>query len=292
MIPQDVLNGIQKALTSIHGHATDISSHRSLGGGCINEAARIQVGNRSYFVKWNLARRYPNMFGAEAIGLKMLEDTGEIQVPGVVCAGEEGNYQFLLLEFIDRAVEVESFWQDFGASLARLHRNTHSSFGASHNNYIGSLPQSNAFTTSWVEFFVSQRLEPQIRMAVDSGSCDRMLMVHFQAFFNRIEEIFPDEPPALLHGDLWSGNFMTGSRGKACIFDPAVYYGHREMDIAMTTLFGGFANEFYNSYNNEYRMEAGWEKRLPFCNLYPLLVHVNLFGGGYLSQVNSILRQF
>jgi len=129
-------------------------------------------------------------------------------------------------------------------------------------------------------------------MAVGSGRLNTSLSKSFARFCNQVESIFPKEEPSLLHGDLWSGNFMVNNEGNACIYDPAVYYGHREMDIGMSKLFGGFDKAFYLAYNQEYPMEKGWERRVEYCNLYPLLVHVNLFGGGYASSVSAILSRF
>jgi fructosamine-3-kinase len=195
----------------------------------------------------------------------------------------------LLLEFLER--EGSQDWNLAGTLLARLHRNTAREFGLDHNNYIGSLSQSNTFHPTWSEFFAMERILPQIKMARDAGAVDRTLASAAERFCSKLNEIFPDEKPALLHGDLWSGNFFFSTKGPS-IFDPAVYYGHREMDLAMTKLFGGFDDDFYSGYENEFPLEKNWRARTDLCNLYPLLVHVNLFGGGYVRDVVAILTSF
>jgi fructosamine-3-kinase len=179
---------------------------------------------------------------------------------------------------------------DFGRSLARLHRHTTGYFGHELDNYMGSLPQSNKKHTSWNSFFVEERLKRQVSLAnVYFSSSD---FAAFERLYVRLDELLPVEPPALLHGDLWGGNYMVAPDGKACLIDPAVYYGHREVDIAMTTLFGGFDESFYTSYLEEYPLEKGWQKRLDIFKLYPLLIHLNLFGSVYLESILSIIRRF
>lgn len=266
--------------------------YRLLDGGDINSAARFSLADQNYFVKWNDADRYPLMFEAEAKGLNELRKANCIRIPEVKFIGEQDGGSFLLLELIDEGSRRTKYFQEFGEQLAQLHQNTKATFGLDHRNYIGSLPQVNTPTDTWSEFFVVNRLEEQIRLARDNRQVDAYLSNGFKHLFNKIESLFPNEAPALLHGDLWSGNQMPDKNGKPCIYDPAVYYGHREMDIAMTKLFGGFSTSFYESYNQAYALEEGWEQRVDLCNLYPLLVHVNLFGGGYAEQVRGILKYF
>lgn len=274
----------------------------SVGGGCINDTARIKTNIGLFFAKWNKAKKYPKMFEAEAKGLKLLADANEIKIPEVISQKTIDETDFLILEFIESGAfqhppsplqrGTNTFWHDFGKSLAKLHKHTSEKFGLDHDNYIGSLPQSNKQHNKWNEFFILERLEPQIKMAIDSKQIHPSANQRFHKLFSQVETVFPAEKPSLLHGDLWNGNYLIGSKGEPVIIDPAVYFGHREMDLGMTKLFGGFTSEFYQSYNEEFPLEKDWQKRTDLCNLYPLMVHVNLFGRSYAMQVEDILRRF
>lgn len=281
MIPADIKQKIEIGINARIVSVTPIT------GGDINSSARLQTdAGDFYFLKWN-QRTPKKMFETEAKGLKLLASaqTG-IVIPRVFLLGDD----FLLMEFLEENNFGNSYV--FGTQLAQLHRKSNELFGNDHANYIGRLPQSNKYHADWLEFFMRERLEPQVQMAVDSGKIDK----HFTHIFDRVMNytyvMFPDEPPALLHGDLWSGNYMFTKKGEVAIFDPAVYFGHREMDLAMTKLFGGFDTEFYHGYNDVYPLEQGYEEREKLCNLYPILVHANLFGAHYISQAKQLLRQF
>ncbi len=292
MIPKAVERGIyeyfaQQDLLDFH-----IKSVNRAGGGDINEAAILETNEGHYFVKWNNSTQYPKMFEKEALGLELLKKADEIMIPKPLYHAEIQGVGFLLMDAIESAKPSLNFWFNFGNQLAELHKHTNDSFGLESDNYIGSLIQQNTLTTDWTEFYVTQRLEPQLRMALDKGKANPSLSRRFDILFSKLDHLFPKEAPALLHGDLWSGNFMVSERGEAVIIDPAVYYGHREMDLAMTKLFGGFEEEFYAAYHNNRPLESGWQERTDLCNLYPLMVHVNLFGGSYLRQVMEILDRF
>lgn len=274
------------------GDPVVIKDALSVGGGSINDAWRIDTDQGPFFLKTNSADRFPSMFEAEADGSERLRSAGTIGVPRVIAFGEEQDTSFLLLEWIEAATRRADFWPGFGEKLAKLHRTTADRFGLDRHNYIGSLVQRNDQDPEWVSFFIHQRLEPMLKMARDGRKVEAGMAFRFERLFAQLDRLFPREPPALLHGDLWSGNFITGPDGEAWIIDPAVYFGHREMDLAMTRLFGGFDHGFYAGYQQEFPLEKGWEERVDLCNLYPLLVHVNLFGGGYVAQVEAILRRF
>ncbi|MEZ4806741.1 MAG: fructosamine kinase family protein [Flavobacteriales bacterium] len=263
-----------------------------VGGGSINDAYRMETSAGKYFVKLNSMDRYPSMFAAEADGLQRLRDTGSVRVPNVLAVGELPSHTYLLLEHIDATTPTLAFWKRCGHALARMHRHTDMLFGLDRDNYIGSMKQVNTPATEWSAFFIHHRLEPQLKHARDHGKVEAGMAFRFERLFARLEGLFPREVPALLHGDLWSGNLLCDDRQQPVLIDPAVYHGHREMDIAMTRLFGGVDDEFTRAYNDEWPMEPGWEERQDVCNLYPLLVHVNLFGGSYARQVESILRRF
>lgn len=261
------------------------------GGGCINNCGKVATGNGVYFLKWNDLEKFPGMFEAEAKGLALLRSPGALSVPEVVLAANAGPYQFLLLEFIHEGVRGKNYWVKFGSGLAALHRSTAKCFGLDHNNYIGSLPQINQQTSLWPELF-ELRLKFQLRFAVDKHRLEPAISRKFDRLFSKLRSLMPDESPALLHGDLWSGNVMTTFDGNPCMMDPAVYYGNREADLAMTQLFGGFDPAYLQSYEEGYPLLPGYRDRFDLYNLYPLMVHVNLFGGGYVSQLMSVLKRY
>jgi len=292
MIPPEIILQVEKFISGQQKFAAAVSCTSPVGGGCINRAFCLEAGETKYFLKWNDAGKYPGMFEAEAKGLKLLRDAGVIKIPRVFRTETAGTYSFILMEWIEQGSRKSSFWNDFGKSLAHLHSHTQEQFGLDHDNYIGSLSQSNRQCGSWIEFFMHERIEPQWKLAVNTGKLADLPIGQLANLERILPEIIPDEKPALLHGDLWNGNFLVDTEGAACLIDPAVYYGHREMDLAMTKLFGGFDPEFYRSYQAEFPLEKGFESRLDIHNLYPLLVHVNLFGGGYVQQVKNILSRF
>lgn len=283
---------VVKSLGEKFNRSVELVSSSWVGGGSINDTFYFETSAGDFFVKKNSSSRYPEMFEKEAKGLKLLAGTNEIPVPEVILTGEENDDAFLILKFIKSSPKKDNFWNSFAEKLAKLHKHTSDSFGLDHNNYIGSLPQLNLTHEKWTDFFREERLHPQVKSARDNGLIGIETVKTFDRFYTKLDEIFPVENPALIHGDLWGGNFMVDEIGEAVIIDPAVYFGHREMDIAMSKLFGGFSREFYEAYNHFYPLEKDWKKRMDFCNLYPLLVHANLFGGGYAMSVKNILREF
>ncbi len=284
MLPDEIIEFL--------GHRFQIHASRALSGGDINQVYRIDTSGGIYCLKVNSADRFPGMFEKEALGLSLLRKANELYIPSVAEVISTKHYSALLLEFIDSAQPDKNFMFRFGVSLAKLHDHSTSSFGLDHDNYMGSLPQSNREQTNWTDFFIEERLEKQLRPARDSGQLSRDTDNLFSRLFSRLDQLMPVDMPALLHGDLWGGNFMVSETGEACLIDPAVYYGHREVDLAMTTLFGGFSSGFYQGYESHQKLVPGWRERLDLYNLYPLLVHVNLFGGGYMDSVRRILRKF
>jgi len=261
-------------------------------GGCINHGGKLTTSTGDFFLKWNDLKTFPGMFAAEARGLKLLRSATALAVPEVIQVGEADSFQYLVLQYISPGTRSADYWQHFGSGLAALHKTSAHQFGLDHDNYIGSLPQKNKGTARWVDFFIEQRLNTQLRMAQEDGKLDLSILKKFDRLFDRLPSMFPEEAPALLHGDLWGGNIMTNSAGAPCLIDPAVYFGHREADLAMTRLFGGFDPSFVRNYEEVYPLLPGYDDRLDLYNLYPLLVHVNLFGSGYAGQVVSILNHF
>ncbi len=275
-----------------HIYPNGHKSYSHLSGGDINEVIHVKlIDQNDHVLKINSAQKFPKMLQIEAKSLNFLSKT-DINVPKVIKTGEFSKSQYIVLEYISPGIKSSSFWSDFGIEMAKLHSKTQPKFGFEFNNYIGSLPQSNTVHQTWCEFFVNERCIPQVKMAVDAGFLNKSELNTFERFYKEVDSIWPKENPALLHGDLWSGNYMVDEKGSPMLIDPAIYFGHREMDIGMTHLFGGFHSDLFAKYNELYPMEPGWQYRIKFNQLYYLLVHLNLFGLGYKSQVMNCIQGF
>jgi fructosamine-3-kinase len=266
-----------------------IRSLSPMSGGSISTAYKAHLhSDKEIFIK--ISPQFNDMFMKEANGLRELQKANAIRVPTVVFV----NSEILILELIPTAkfYNRKLFFEIFGRQFAQLHFFTNNLYGFYENNYIGSTPQINMQSVSWKEFFVQHRLEFQFHLAEKNGFADTHLSSLFSKLIYRIDELIPNdgEKPALLHGDLWSGNFLADEHGSPVIIDPAVYYGHREADLAMTMLFGGFDEQFYSAYHEVFPLTDGWKRRIELYKLYHLFNHLNLFGEGYYSQVLSVLR--
>ena len=272
-------------------HPILIKAISRVTGGDINDAYKVTTQDNIFFIKTNQPS-VGDLFEKERLGMKILLDSKAIHVPKVLDHGYHDQTPYLILEYLEKGTSKRRFWEEFGTQMADLHRNTQEHFGLNHDNYIGKLPQSNTPKSNWIDFFIEQRIEPQLHLAINKGLISSSLTDQIRSLYHYLPEIFPTEKPSLLHGDLWSGNFMTNSEGSPTIFDPAVYYGHREMELAFTQLFGGFDQQFYNSYNERFPLSPGFEDRIDIYNIYPLMVHVNLFGPSYLSGIQSIVNRF
>jgi fructosamine-3-kinase len=265
----------------------------SVGGGSINDTYQVTINqNIHFFLKTNSATKFPGLFQKEKAGLEFIHRQKLIHVPAVIACDETDNCPLLLLEWINKGIKTEKFWKDFGKQLAALHHATHSHFGFFEDNYMGALPQTNNPQKSWIDFFIEHRLKPQIQMAQGKKLLSAKHISHFESLYPKLAEVFNEEKPSLLHGDLWSGNYMCNQNSEPVLIDPAVYFGHRSMDLAMTTLFGGFDKSFYDSYHYYFPFPSNYYQQWDVCNLYPLLIHLNLFGSGYLGQVERILKKF
>ena len=269
-----------------------IKSLSSLSGGCISDAYKITMSDGSnYFLKYNQAISN-DMFIKEANGLTELAKANAIRIPEVLSFDED----FILLEYIPTGNKKKNFFEEFGRSFAKMHKHTSESFGFYEDNFIGSNPQKNIPNenekSSWVNFYFKKRILYQLQLAEQLGISTPELRKGISKLENKIHEIIGDtqEKPSLLHGDLWGGNYMVDENGNAVLIDPAVYYGHREADLGMTKLFGGFSSEFYHAYNETFPIEDGYEYRENIYKLYHVLNHLNLFGGGYYSQALSIIK--
>jgi protein-ribulosamine 3-kinase len=290
MINEAIKGVVENLLSMEFGQNVKIQSFHPYGSS-ISTSFRIDTNIGSYFIKTNQKSKFPEMYEAEDRGLKVLKKANCFKVPEVFAVGQSGNNSFILMEFLEEQPRQDKLFENFGRDLANLHKVSWKAYGLAHSNYIGSLRQTNAPRGAWVPFFIEERLQPMLKMAVDAKKLEGSITVRFEKLYKKIEELVPDEPPSLLHGDMWSGNFISLG-DQAAIFDPAVYYGNREMDIAMSRLFGGFPEEFYKAYNEEFELKMGWEDRLDLYNLYPILVHVNLFGSDYISRLKYNLARF
>jgi protein-ribulosamine 3-kinase len=267
-------------------------SFTAVGGGSTNHTYRINANTQTFFCKLNNQTELPGMFDAEQNGLALLASQQVIRIPRVIANEQADGTQILILEWIEQGLKSDSFWDTFGRQLAALHHVEHSQFGLPTNNYMGALPQNNGPCGNWIEFFIHQRLQPQIKLALDHKLLEPVHVKQFEKLYQQLGVIFPVEPPVLLHGDLWSGNFLCDEKSKPVLIDPAVYYGHRSIDMAMTTLFGGFDARFYESYNYHFPLPANHRQQWEICNLYPLLIHLNLFGKSYLADILNTIRQY
>ncbi len=281
---------VKKACSAILG--TTVYKASFLSGGDINEARLLETGQGPAFLKMNTRPNSAHMFQTEAKGLRLLGSSGAIMVPGILGQGEADGYAFLLLEYIEEASPTPAFWRRFGQALAQLHRTTNEYFGLEYSNYIGSLPQPNGRHDNWAGFYIQERLQPQLEMAVSAQKLWPEAGRQFENLYKKLPEICPDEPPSLIHGDLWSGNFMSAPGDTPVLIDPSVSFAHREMDLAMSRLFGGFSKVFYQAYQEAFPCETGLEERLDIYQLYYLLAHVNLFGGGYAQSVRRIIGHY
>lgn len=316
-LPSQISDNLTEVLNS------EVQFIRPVGGGSIHHAAEIRAGSDRYFLKYNDVRA-ATMFRTEERGLRLLGNAvtrqgSDIYIPEVYYSGTTDDNQFawLLMEFMEETRTSDSTSEALGHGLAKLHLESvidhegtfsgRETFGLPYDNFIGSLPQRNVAlgdaAASWSEFFITMRLEPQFRMAFDEGKLSKDLVLRVTKLYDVIRSIIPQASPSLLHGDLWSGNYMSirlpdpkAEKGMPdvvpAIFDPAVYFGHREVDLAFTHLFGGFSPSFYAAYNENNPLEPGFKDRIDIYNLYPLLVHVNLFGGSYFHQVRRIMDKF
>lgn len=267
---------------------TRIVDWQPVGGGDINaaHAARLADGS-TVFVKSN-ASAPPGMFAAEARGLGWLSEARALRIPAVLALGPA----FLVLEHLAAGPRRADHDELLGRGLAALHRSGAPGFGLDHDNFIGRLPQANGPLFTWAAFYRERRLLPQLSMAVDAGLASPAMRRGFDRLLPRLEELVgPPEPPARLHGDLWGGNAMADEAGRPCLIDPAAYGGHREVDLAMMRLFGGFGGRVFDAYAEAFPLAVGSDERVPLYQLYFLMAHVNLFGTSYLGSVERTLAR-
>ena len=284
-----IWNTISRHISDSTGTQFSIQNRHAVGGGCINTAYVIQGHDVNYFVKLNSTDRR-EMFAAESAGLNEIVNSHTVRAPLPICFGGTSSASYIVMEYIESGPGNNDSYITLGQQLAAMHLVNREYFGWDYDNTIGSTPQPNTSSESWIEFWHKNRLGYQLELAVMNGYGNQLqargdcLLQQFPLFFSTYHPV-----PSLLHGDLWSGNYAVDKYGTPYIFDPAVYYGDRETDIAMTELFGGFPTLFYRAYEEAFPLDQDYHKRKKLYNLYHILNHLNLFGGGYLSQAREMI---
>jgi fructosamine-3-kinase len=287
----DPWEDIELAIREALGAPFAIDSRAGAGGGCINECHVVRGRGRAFFVKLNAPER-AEMFAAEAAGLEELRRAAAVRVPRPLCHGASPAASWIVLEHLELRAADDKAMRALGRGFARLHRVTGERHGWDRHNTIGSTPQVNTPADDWVAFWRERRLGYQLRLAASRGHGGR-LVASGERLLEKLPAFFAGHhpPPSLLHGDLWSGNAAMERGGEPVIFDPAVYYGDREADLAMTELFGGFPRPFYDAYRSQYPLDPGYATRRHLYNLYHVLNHLNLFGGGYGAQAERMIER-
>lgn len=287
----DSWSDIAQRICETRGEPFQVAEQHEISGGCINSAWRIEGGGKRYFVKLNEPGK-ASMFAAEAEGLRELACHAGLRVPAPLCWGATERNAYLVLEYVELSSPAMQTWEALGRGLAAQHRHTMPRFGWLRDNTIGATPQINGWRDDWPGFWRERRLGYQLELAQRNGYRGR-LQDQGEKLLDRLERFFPGYRPAasLLHGDLWSGNCAADRDENPLIFDPAVYYGDRECDLAMTELFGAFPPRFYAAYRESYPLDPGYGVRKTLYNLYHILNHANMFGGGYGLQAEKMMER-
>lgn len=260
-----------------------------LSGGDIASVYLLEASNQKLVLKTSAASNALAMFQTEKLGLGTIAATKIIKTPEIYLSDAFQNTAFLLMEYIAAKRPDSKDFTQLGQALGQLHQINHTNFGFAHDNFIGSLPQFNNFHNTWLDFYISQRLLPQFQLAQQSGLLTLNEVPTKTILLQKGASLFQNVQPSLLHGDLWSGNYLIATDGTPYLIDPAVYFGHAEVDIAMTQLFGGFGPSFYEAYQEIHPFSEAMSVRQDWYQLYYLLVHLNLFGRSYYGQVKRII---
>ncbi|MCS6820186.1 MAG: fructosamine kinase family protein [Chitinophagales bacterium] len=279
---------ILQEITEKFGRCSEIQVIHSVHGGCIGRSYKVKIGNSVYFLKTSDDPKAKDIFRAEADGLFALRERGLERVPEVIATGNN----YLLVPWIEAGEKTKKGMQKAGEALALLHVKAYPYYGFERNNYIGSLPQPNSKSFNWPQFYFQHRLWYMAQIAQQRKGITVQTLNQVEMLQSRLEDLIPNEPPSLLHGDLWGANLMIDTQGNPWFIDPAIYAGHREVDLAMTMLFGGFDSSFYEAYQSTYALLPDFKERIALYQLYPLLVHAALFGSGYHRQVVNCLRVY
>jgi protein-ribulosamine 3-kinase len=291
------VTGLISAVEACLGRALDVEARivrrARLAGGSISQVERLDTTAGTFVLKSHDAPP-AGLFRAEARGLAALRESGtSLTIPRVI-AFEEGAPSFLVLEFLAEGHRQRDFDEQLGIGLAALHRSTAPRFGFLEDNYCGATLQPNAWRGRWLDFYAESRIGHQLRLASAAGLLTVSEAGRVERLIERLAEwlVEPADGPALIHGDLWAGNLHTDASGRPAVFDPAAYYGHREAELGMMTLFGGFSARTFDAYDGAFALEPGWRERNPLYQLYHLMNHLNLFGASYRGQVMAIVNRF
>lgn len=291
LLQTDRISAVEFLLTWFLGEQVRVVSTTPVYGGSINTCEKIGTTAGDFFMKWNTHEQIQS-FIAEREGLQTLRETNTFIVPEIINIAQTGDTSLMVMQNIISSEPNDAFWEQFGYCLASLHRYTSDTFGFHSDNNIGSLPQKNDKHKSWQTFFIEMRLLPLLTLAEQSGTFGSTVIKRFEKLFPLLNDYFPEEAPALLHGDLWSGNFLCNHKGNPVLIDPAVYFGHREMELSFMNLFGGFPTRVFEVYQEVFPLFPDWRDRISTYNLYPLLVHCILFGKSYWNPIDQTLRSF
>ena len=285
MLPADVQHSL------LQEAGLKIKEAYSLSGGCIHQAAHLKTSKGDFFIKWNSLQQAHNL-AVEAKGLQLLRSTQTFRIPEVILQKNTEHNCYLLLTYIQPGNPQKNYWTYFGKTLALLHQNSRPRFGLEYDNYIGALPQENSQSSDWISFFRERRLRPMVEMARKKGLMPATLSGKFDNLYKNLSSLIPEESPSCVHGDLWGGNILCGTDGLPVLIDPSVHYAHREIELAFMTMFDRIPKQFYEAYEEIFPLKRGYKERFGLYNLYPLLVHLNLFGAGYLNSIQISLKHY
>ncbi|OYU96313.1 MAG: hypothetical protein CFE21_07905 [Bacteroidetes bacterium B1(2017)] len=283
---------LQSAVEKVIGKSPQVYGFHHIGGGEINQTYKVLTDQGIFFVKVHELEQFPKMFEKEMFALKALQKTGTIEVCNPIGICETDTKEFFFLDYIENGPPSENFWSSLGEKLAQLHLVSNRYFGFIEDNYLGTVPQINNRVSNWGQFYIKNRLMPNVRKAAENMFLDQEQIRKFEKYYKLVEVVFPDEAPSMLHGNLWKEHVISGPNGQAILSNPSTYFGHREMDIAMTQMVGNFDPAFYEAYHASYPLEYDWEIRMDFCQMYYSLVNLNNYGIAYLPSVEDKLNRW
>ncbi|MEM1136643.1 MAG: fructosamine kinase family protein [Bacteroidota bacterium] len=293
MIYDEELDFLEKVLLIATGMPSAVKNLQFISGGFVNQAVSIDTDVGKFFVKFNESQP-ESMFSAEASGLNFLREKLQhvAVIPEVIYFGEILGRHVMVLEYIQDRIEKPIYWKNLGETIATLHHISHHKAGLHFHNFAGPLAQNNLENSNWSTFFFEKRLNVQFGLAFYNELITKSYLKQLELLQPIFEKLYEKEPFSLLHGDFWKGNVFPAKNNQPCLFDPAIYFGHREVDIATAGLFGGFDETFFESYQNAFPFLPGSKERMEIYSLYPLMLYVNLYGTSYMSRIDKILGKY